>query len=255
MHCNKTIGTVIDDRRKGVTLAIKLTTTKAEAELNGVKMLVYGRAGMGKTFLCSTAPKPVIISAEAGLLSLAGFDLPVIKIETIEDLEAAFIEVTTGQAAQFETVCLDSISEIAEVVLSEAKATSSDPRQAYGELTDRVGTLLRKFRDLPEKHVYFSCKETSDKDDNGVIRILPSMPGRQLGPALPYIFDEIMHLHILQCEDGISRRFLRTAPTAFIDAKDRSGQLAELEEPNLTAIIEKIKTGVGIDGTNEPTTV
>lgn len=224
-------------------MAIILTSTKEEAELNGVKIVVYGRAGTGKTFLCSTAPNPVIISAEAGLLSLAGFDLPVIKIKTIEDLEAAFVEVTIGAAAQFETVCLDSITEIAEVVLSEAKATASDPRQAYGELTDRVGMLLRKFRDIDGKHVYVSCKEATDKDDNGVVRTLPGMPGRQLGPALPYIFDEIMHLHMVQCEDGISRRYLRTAPTAFIEAKDRSGQLVELEEPNLTTIIEKIKTG------------
>ena len=45
-------------------------TTTAQAVLDtGVKMLVYGESGMGKTMLTATLPRPLLISAESGLLS------------------------------------------------------------------------------------------------------------------------------------------------------------------------------------------
>ena len=45
-----------------ILMAINLKTTKAYAQ-NGVKVLVYGQSGAGKTTLIKTAPKPIILSA------------------------------------------------------------------------------------------------------------------------------------------------------------------------------------------------
>ena len=56
-------------------MAINLKSTATIAS-SGVKVLVYGQAGSGKTTLIRTAPAPLILSAEAGLLSLAGTDIP-----------------------------------------------------------------------------------------------------------------------------------------------------------------------------------
>ena len=68
-------------------MALKLTTTKQAAQLNGLKMLVYGASGAGKTRLCATTGAPtVIISAESGLLSLRDSDIPVIEVQTLEDV-------------------------------------------------------------------------------------------------------------------------------------------------------------------------
>jgi len=128
-------------------MALTFSTTREQAAVHGVKCLVYGKAGVGKTTLCATAPTPIIFSAEAGLLSLGAHDIPVALIKTIDDLEDAYRWATEShEASQFETVCLDSISEIAEVVLSNAKKTCKDPRQAYGELADRMGVTIRPFR-------------------------------------------------------------------------------------------------------------
>lgn len=52
-------------------MAINLRNTN-DVSINGVKVLVYGQAGAGKTHLIRTLPHPVILSAEGGLLSLHG---------------------------------------------------------------------------------------------------------------------------------------------------------------------------------------
>lgn len=226
-------------------MAIVFSTTKESARVNGVKVLVYGKAGSGKTMLCATAPDPLIISAEAGLLSLRDHDIPVIEVKTMDDLQDAFEWVSKNKKAdQFKTICLDSISEIGEIVLAAAKATVKDARQAYGELIDQMMKTIKAFRDLKGKNVYFSAKEAKVVDSiSETVTYGPNMPGSKLGAEMPYYFDEVFNLNIGRNTQGNQYRFLRTASNFQYEAKDRSGVLDELEEPNLKKVFEKIEKG------------
>lgn len=221
---------------------IRLTTTAQAAALHGIKLLCYGRAGTGKTTLCATAPNPIILSAEAGLLSLQQYSIPVIEIRTIDDLTDAYSWVTeSDEAKNYETVCLDSLSEIAEVVLSNAKRTAKDPRQAYGELIERMGVTVRSFRDLSGKHVYMSAKQEAIKDDmSGVVQYGPSMPGAKLGGQLPYLYDFVLPLRIGKTPEGQEYRYLQCKADFQFEAKDRSGRLDAIEQPNLAHIFSKV---------------
>lgn len=242
-------------------MAIVLQSSNQLSRSHGIKVLVYGRSGVGKTSLIATAPKPVMLSAESGLLSLkkenierlhgvntAGisYDIPVIPIKTIDDLIAAEVWArTSAEARQFETICIDSITEIAEVILSNAKKTVKDPRQAYGELLDKAMMVIKAFRDLQGKHVVTLAKEERSKDEStGITLGGPSMPGAKLGPALPYLFDEVFNLNMAKDPtDGSMYRYLRTQPDLKYDAKDRSGTLLEIESPHLGYIFNKIMAG------------
>lgn len=220
-------------------MAIKLSTTKISA--TSVKALVYGQAGVGKTRLCCTAPKPIIISAEAGLLSLAEQDIPAIIINGVDDLAEAFLFITTNEEGmKFQTICLDSITDIAEVVLSDLKIKTKDPRAAYGDLADKMGNMIRSFRDLPDRNIYFTAKVKRVTDELGVTQYVPSMPGQQLVTNLPYWFDLVMAMRIGTTEEGVKYRYLQTQPDIYWEAKDRSGRLNEIEEPNLTKLFAKI---------------
>lgn len=223
-------------------MALRFTTSDVASRLHGVKTLVYGLAGMGKTRLVATAPTPLLISAESGLLSLREFQIPTIEILTVDDLTDAHKWCQQSkEAAQFETICIDSISEIGEVVLINAKRQVKDPRQAYGELIEKMQGAIRAFRDLSGKHVYMSAKMDLVKDDQtGVTRYMPSMPGSKLGPSLPYMFDEVFRLGLGKTQQGEEFRFLQTRPDLQYDAKDRSGALDAFEPPDLSHIFTKI---------------
>lgn len=224
-------------------MGIKLTTTKKS--VSAVKVLVFGEAGMGKTVLCATAPNPIIISAEAGLLSIAEFDIPVIEVKSVQDVLEAYEWVTTAPAAKkYETICLDSITEIAEVLLTEYKKQEKDPRKAYGRLNDDMSELIRKFRDLKGKNVYFSCKMTRKEDEiSGITAYKPAMPGNTLINNLPYFFDEVLAIRIGKLDSGVEYRYLQTQPELQWPAKDRSGTLSKIEKPDLGYLFKKIATG------------
>lgn len=223
-------------------MAIKLTSTREAARTNGIKLLVYGQAGAGKTRLCATTGgRPIIISAESGLLSLRGTDIPVIEVASLADVHEAYQYLVSADGAHYDWVCLDSISEIAEVVLNYEKKATKDPRQAYGALTEQMTDLLRAFRDLPGRNVYMSAKMERTKDEHtGAVLFGPSMPGQRLGQGLPYLFDEVLCLRVEKDAEGNTFRALQTQPDYQYGAKDRSGALAPFEDPNLAAIAAKI---------------
>ncbi len=221
-------------------MAVKLQST-GNMTGGGIDLLVYGQAGAGKTSLIATLPTPVILSAEAGLLSIQDANLPFIEITGMADLHEAYAWLTeSAEAKQFESVALDSISEIAEVVLNAEKKATKDPRQAYGAMQEQMADLIRSFRDLPGKNVYMSAKLEKSQDEMGRMLYAPSMPGNKTGQQLPYFFDEVLALRVEKDADGNSQRALMCDSDGLWTAKDRSGKLGQWEAPDLGAIIRKI---------------
>lgn len=224
-------------------MAIKLISARESALSQGIKVLVHGLAGSGKTVLCTTTQEPtVIISAEAGLLSIAHTDVPVIEVGSIDDVREAYEFLLTDEGRAFSWVALDSISEIAEVVLAYEKSQTKDPRKAYGELQDQMMQLLRAFRDLPGRNVVMTCKQEKVKDEHsGQILYSPLMPGSKLAQQIPYLFDEVFALRVEKDAEGNSQRWLQTGRDIQYEAKDRSGLLDMFEPPSLYDIAMKIR--------------
>lgn len=220
-------------------MAISLKRTR-DLSRSGVKLLVYGAAGAGKTSLIRTLPNPIVLSAEGGLLSIQDADLPYIEIATMDDLRQAYSFIMGEEGTEFQSVALDSISEIAEVVLNAEKKIAKDPRQAYGAMQEQMSDLIRAFRDLPGKHVYMSAKLEKSQDETGRMLYAPSMPGNKVGQSLPYFFDEVLALRVEKDSEGSTQRALMCDSDGLWQAKDRSGKLSAWEAPDLGAIIEKI---------------
>lgn len=235
-------------------MAMRFTTVDQGIPFS--KIGVYGSSGMGKSVLCATMPTPVMISAENGTLSLRKtnlerlfgvgnptitYNMPVIEITCLADLEQAYAWVTqAAEAGQFQSICLDSLSEIAEVVLNTAKATSRDPRQAYGETQEKVEGIIRAFRNLHDKHVFMIFKQGTVTDGlTGANKYGPMMPGNKLGASIPYFYDYAFGYRLMRDAEGKETRVLQTKPCVQYEAKDRSGCLEMYELPHLGNIIMK----------------
>jgi phage nucleotide-binding protein len=220
-------------------MAVHLKST-GDAHANGVKLLNYGQAGAGKTTLIKTLPDVVVLSAEGGLLSIQDANLPYIEITSMADLMEAYEWLSSGEAKKFQSVALDSTSEIAEVCLNSEKKTAKDPRQAYGAMQEQMADVIRAFRDLPGRHVLMTAKLEKATDEMGRILYSPSMPGNKTGQSLPYFFDEVLALRVEKDADGVSQRALMCDSDGLWIAKDRSGKLGTWEAPDLGEIIRKI---------------
>lgn len=238
-------------------MAVKIQTIEESFESNGIKILVHGLAGIGKTVLCATTGAPtLIINCEAGMLSLRNavanglisqeqMDMVrTVKVTTIQEMREIH-SMLVNKEIPCGWVCLDSITEIAEVVLETAKKEDKDPRKSYGTLIDSMNRLIKDFRDLPHYNVLMTCKMERFTDQfTNITSYVPSMPGSKLGPQIPYLFDEVYAMREVNVEVSEGKtemqRVLQTGRDMQYEAKDRSGCLALYEPPSIKHVYDKM---------------
>ncbi len=235
---------------------------------DGIKVVVAGEAGNGKTTLARTLveglkdEKVFIISAEAGLLSLRGTDIDTCDLRFADD--GSFISkenriarlgqvhswlMEPEQVKKYRWVFVDSLTEINQNMLEklEADPDFQGPKNTikkFGELSTRMRGLAKTFRDLPGYNVVFTALVKSNTDSDQKTTMGIDMVGA-FSEKLPALFDEIFYLGVLAEIDEKTGRNKRTLLTQKTDKvtfpKDRSGALDRLEPADLSLIAKKIR--------------
>jgi len=210
------------------------------ARVYGVKAVAYGGPGSGKTPLINTAPRPVLCATEPGLLSMRGSDVPTWEAYTPEKIYEFFDWLfKSKEAAEFDTVGIDSISQLSEIILIAKLKSNRDGRKAYGEMSVEVMEIVSGLYYLRNKHVYMIAKQ-AHVDEGGVLKRKPYFPGNDLNIKVPHLFDEILHIDKVLVPGGEPTTAIRTCGTADITARDRSGKLDKLEPMDLNNLFEKV---------------
>lgn len=210
------------------------------AQRFGVKAVCYGGPGSGKTPLLNTAPRAVLCAVEPGLLSMRDSQVMTWEAYTRPKIKE-FCDWLFGsaEAKNFDTVGFDSISQVAEIILTDEldPKKNKDGRAAYGKMSIAVMEIVNALYYLPQKHVYLIAKQGIE-DGTGMKK--PYFPGQDLNVKIPHMYDEILHLGLHQVPGMMAPiRAIRTAGDFQHTARDRSGRLAELEEPHLTKLFQK----------------
>lgn len=235
---------------------MQLNSLKPAGQLSqrfGVKAILYGQPGTGKTPMLNTAPRPVLLACEPGLLSMRGSQLPTFEAFTPEKI-AEFFEwfFKSNETKNFDTVAIDSGSQLAEIILAQELTKQKDGRKAYGELSRRCMEWFDALYFMPQKHVVLICKQMRAEVGKQIVnqggqfvvemtyQAQPFFPGNDLNIKVPHRYDEILYAGTATIPGQVQPvSALRTKPTAEILARDRSGKLAELEPPDLTYIFNK----------------
>ena len=212
------------------------------AQQYGAKCLVYGPPGAGKTPIINTAPRPVMIACETGLLSMKGSTVPCAMATTPETI-ADFFQwlLTSHEAKNYDTICLDSGSQMCQILLNRELSGKSksgnkvDGKAAYGAMANKAMEYFNQLYFMAEKHVYIICK----CDETEPVK-KPYFPGQMLNAEVPYLYDEVLYLSLVNIQGVGEVQAMRTKTSYDVLARDRSGNLAEFEPPHLTNLFNKI---------------
>jgi len=221
------------------------TSSGSIAAIFGAKALVYGPPGAGKTPLAVTAPRPVLCLSEPGALSLKGTNVPACEAMTpaaIDDFYRWF--ESSKEAANYDTVCVDSVSEQASIYLRAALANPKykDPRQAYGEMFDKMMAHLNLLFYTRGKHVYLTAKQASYQEGT-VFKRQPYFAGQAISTEVKHLYDLILHLDTVNIPGVGATKALRCRGSLDILARNRGDKLAEFEPSDLTHIFNKVTQG------------
>ena len=235
---------------------MQMSQLKAASQLArryGVKATIYGGPGSGKTPLTNTAPRPVLLVTEPGMLSMRTSNIPAWEAYS-PGLIAEFFDwfMKSKEAVNFDTLCIDSISNIAEIVLAEELIKVKHGLKAYGNMSERVMKICNDLYYMPQKHIAMIAKQCTVENGRQtmiqggeivtepVMQKRPFFPGKDLNIKVPHLFDNVLHLGDVTIPGQPKPvRALRTKEIPEVFARDRLGNLAEIEQPDLSLLFAK----------------
>ena len=230
------------------------------AKQYGVKAVIFGGPGSGKTPLINTAPRPLLLITEPGMLSMRSSQIPACEaysMAAVDEFFKWFFE--SKETDGFDTLAIDSMSEVAELIVAEKMGQTTKNGlpahglKAHGEMAEKVMSQCRKLYLLRHKNVVLIAKQTLVENGRQtllqnnqvvvepVLQKRPYFPGVVLNVKVPHLFDMVMHLGDATVPGQTKPvRALRTNETPEIFSRDRSGLCDELERPDLTYLFTKI---------------
>ena len=251
------------------------------AEKGGIKAVILGPSGIGKTTLLRTLnPKTTLfLDLEAGDLAVEGWLGDTIRPRTWDDCrtlaaliagpnpalraeqsysQAHFDHVNRDGDAEafvgYETIFIDSITVAGRLCFQWAqgqpeafseKTGKPDTRGAYGLHGREMLAWLSQLQHCRSKAVVFVGILDAKEDDYGRTQWVAQIDGSKVGRELPGIVDQVITYQELQADDGTKfRALVCTSPNPWsYPAKDRSGRLDQIEKPHLGELFAKIKNG------------
>lgn len=253
-----------------------ITADERAAEKGGVKALILGPYGIGKTSLLRTLDedRTLFVDGEAGDLAVQD-----VQCDTIRPLAwpecrdlAAFIggpnpalpdhapysaahytaiaaDFDMGMLDKYDTIFVDSITKLSRLCLQWSQQQpdafnaqgKQDMRGAYGLLGREMLGFITQLQHARGKNVILTCAMEQSKDDYGRLVWDPHIEGAKTGRELPGIVDEVISYILIDFGDGnTSRAFVTNKDNEHaVPAKDRSGRLDPVEEPHLGKLIAK----------------
>jgi hypothetical protein len=251
---------------------------------NVLSALIHADSKAGKSTLTSTAPPPILVCDAEGswkYINQAGFksgvplrkvkwdplkeacpqwdgsrdgswdgswDVVTAKCTSWEHLTMIYQHLTQ-RPHQFQTVVLDSITEVQRKCKANLKGTEAMQIQDWGVLLVRMDDLIRKYRDLilidPNVRCVLFVAET--KMINGKWR--PKMQG-QIAGDMPYWVDIVGYLKTMMTADPatgletVVNKVLHIGPSDFWESGERlQGLLPDaILHPNITSIMKVIES-------------
>ena len=226
--------------------------TQPKPNLGDLTVLVYGQTKIGKSTLCSQSDGALFLATEPGLNSLDVFQVP---IQSWEDLLAACAEVGEGKHS-FQTIIIDTIDNAyrfcTEYILRKFKV-EHESDLAYGKgyaiVNNEFQRVLMKLAFLPYGLYLIShAREVEVETRTGkYTRVVPTLPDKArkivLGMADMVLFCD---LDVATGDDGtqIIRRVIRTKPSLYFEAGDRTGCLPETIDLDFRKFINAFNTAV-----------
>lgn len=209
----------------------------------GVKSIVYGSPGSGKSPIALTSPRPIMLITEPGTMSMKGSNVPAYEAFTTDRVEEFFTWwfSNSKEVGNFDTLIIDSISQMCDIYLQNIEAGKSKSgnkvhgKAAYGAMAKEIMTHARPLFFMKSKHIYLIAKESNF---DGAKR--PYFPGQQLHIDLPHMYDLILHLGIHNIPGMGQLLSFQCRQTIDILARDRSGRLNEYEPPDFGALVRKV---------------
>jgi hypothetical protein len=238
--------------------------------------MIVGPHGVGKTslareLLTSTA---LLADIESGILSIKDLDIDIVRPESWPECRNLIVRLggvdpaapvnglcsaehlqqaggLLDEAGKYRIVIIDSLSAVSRLALKWAelqpeaysdRTGKKDLRGAYGLLSREMVCWIERIQHMRDRIFVLNTVLELHTNDAGFSEWRPQIEGQKTVREALAIVDEVITMNWIDFGDGKPvRAFITMSPNTWnFPAKDRSGKLEQIEEPNLRKLIAKL---------------
>ena len=224
-----------------------LNIVKADAlKTKGKSLIVYGHAGIGKTYALGTLPegKTLIVDLDRGTETIAASGHDVVQPASLGEIYEVHDGLKDG-SLKYRFVAIDSLTELEKIlqaVRKKVKGKEFLSMREYGESAELIRELMRKFRDLRKLgiNVVFTCLEQIldvQMSESEVRTMSAPLLTKKFSLEACGLVDMVAHLIV---NPNTGRRELHFAGGDSCVAKTRVRAVDSVEPPDLTRLYRKV---------------
>jgi hypothetical protein len=228
--------------------------TPPKPDLADLTVLWYGQTKIGKSSTCAQADGALFLATEPGLNALDVYQAPIL---CWDDLLNVCAEIVGGKHP-FKTVVIDTIDNAykfcTDYILAKAKVEHESDLgygKGYALVNNEFQRVLTKLAFQPYGLFLISHAKEMEMDSRTgkYTRVVPTLPDKArkivLGMADMVLFCD---LEVTPGEKGEQhvRRVIRTKPSLYYEAGDRTGRLPDVIDLDFKAFL------AGFSGTAAP---
>jgi hypothetical protein len=220
-------------------MTLPIAKTPKKTLLSDQTILIHGMPKIGKSTFCSGADGAIFLATEPGLNSLEVFQVPEdgTGIKTWEELLTACAELATGNH-KFKTVIIDTVDNMAKLCADYVcrkwkieDVSDLEHSKGYALVNGELLRVLTKLGFLSSG--LFLVSHSKDKEiktaTKKYARVVPSL-SEGVRKIIVGMADIILFFDIEEEMDEasgkpIARRVLRTQPSLYYEAGDKTGRL------------------------------
>lgn len=193
-----------------------------------VKMMIYGQAGMGKSTLALSAPKPLLLDFDNGVkrINLAHLDgIDTVQVSSWQDVQ----QVLQENLSAYQTIVVDTIGKMMDFIITYKCGTRQPTIKDWSGINAEFTWLTRQLSDLNKNVVFVAHRDTRKEGDDTVF--IPSLREKNYNSIVTEL-DLLGYLE-MKSDRGVAKRTVTFDPTNRNDGKNTCNLPSVLEVPTI----------------------
>ena len=208
-----------------------MSLIRKSTELNiptNVKMMIYGQAGMGKSTVALSAPKPLLLDFDNGVkrMNMAHLEnIDTVQVTSWNDVQLVLQE----DLSVYQTIVVDTIGKMMDFIITYKCGTRQPSIRDWGGLNAEFSWMTRTLSSLKKHIIFVAHRDTRKEGDDTVF--IPALREKSYNSIVTEL-DLLGYLE-MKSERGVQRRTITFDPTSRNDGKNTCNLPSVMEVPTI----------------------
>jgi phage nucleotide-binding protein len=130
-----------------------------------IKALIYGQAGMGKTTLALSAPRPLLLDFDGGVNRVNyAHQKDTVQVGTFQEA----LDVLKEDLSDYDTIIVDTIGKMMDFIITKVCGTSNPRIQDWGRINQEFSGFVRIASSLNKHLIFVAHRDVRKEGEDNV---------------------------------------------------------------------------------------